>query len=169
MGGLPIIIRQFERRVIIWILVCYIAAMFVITLGVRSFDNETHIALNPFHEYLKIVRVARDGYIKSGFSGALRRLWIYRHVLTTPILNILLFIPLGYLVPMVFPCFRSWQKMLFSGLVFSLIIESVQLVTHLGWFDVSDLMHNALGTGIGYWIHYRWLYKGKTIMTPQNN
>ena len=65
------------------------------------------------------------------------------------ILNILLFIPFGYLLPSLFPRLRWWQVILL-GLVFSLCIELLQLITKLGYADVDDLINNTLGAAIGF-------------------
>ena len=35
------------------------------------------------------------------------------------------------------------------GFVLSLLIELTQLVTHLGMFDLDDLMNNSLGAFLG--------------------
>ena len=158
-------IRRLKRRNAIWILICYAVAVLMVTLGIRTFNDEIHVALNPFHEYVTIIRIARDGYAKRGLIGAWKRLGIYRHAVFTPLLNVLLFIPLGYLAPHAFVSIRKYRKVLAIGLVFSLLIETIQYITHLGWFDISDLMHNTLGTGIGYWIFQRWLMTEKKGMT----
>ena len=157
MGGLPFIIWRLNKRTVFIVLSCYIVAVLMVTLGSRSFDNETRMALNPFHEYLTIIRIVHDGYAKNGLAGAWKRLWIYRHAVFTPLLNILMFIPLGYMIPLVLLPFRRIWKVLEAGFLFSLLIETIQFFAHLGWFDVADLMHNALGTGIGCWIFQRWL------------
>ena len=47
--------------------------------------------------------------------------------------------------------------MLLQGFLFSLLIGTVQLITRLGWFDASDLLHNTFGALIDYWIYCRWL------------
>ena len=65
------------------------------------------------------------------------------------LLNILLFVPFGYLLPSLFPSKRWWQVILL-GLVFSLTIELLQLITRLGYADVDDLINNTLGAAIGF-------------------
>ena len=53
--------------------------------------------------------------------------------------NVLLFIPFGFLLPQVklgSLRWRCWKVTLF-GLVASLVIEMIQLTTHLGWFDID--------------------------------
>ena len=77
-------------------------------------------------------------------------------------LNVLLFMPLGYLIPLSYSKINRWWKVLLLGFTFSLLIETVQLITRLGWFDTSDLLHNTLGAVMGYWIYCRWLREKAT-------
>ena len=74
-------------------------------------------------------------------------------------LNVLLFVALGYLVPGVTALIDRWWKVLLLGFAASLAIEATQLITHLGWFDTSDLLHNTLGALIGYGLYKAVLRK----------
>ncbi len=64
--------------------------------------------------------------------------------------NIVLFIPLG----MLFAYYRwwsgSWITILLTGAAISLAVESIQIFTNVGSFDVDDIILNALGTAIGF-------------------
>jgi glycopeptide antibiotics resistance protein len=68
--------------------------------------------------------------------------------------NIVLFIPLGVALPILFPAIKK-GKVIVIGFVISLSIELIQLMAgfFLGYnyrsFDVDDLMTNTLGTVIG--------------------
>lgn len=65
------------------------------------------------------------------------------------LLNVLLFVPLGFLLPVLWKRFRPvWLTTLF-GLGFSLSIELLQLFT-LRATDVNDLMTNTAGTILGW-------------------
>lgn len=66
--------------------------------------------------------------------------------------NIILFVPFGVL----FPAVTDWKKMwrtVVAGVGFSLIIETIQLITSRGCFDFDDVLLNGLGCIIGYGIH----------------
>ena len=65
-------------------------------------------------------------------------------------LNILLFVPFGYLLPTLWKRADRWWKVVLCGFVLSLLIELTQLVTHLGMFDLDDLMNNSLGAFLGW-------------------
>lgn len=77
--------------------------------------------------------------------------------ITTYILNIILFMPLGFLLPTIWPQFRTIKNVAYTGLFFSLAIELSQLLNHR-ITDIDDLLMNTLGAIIGYLI-YRALFK----------
>lgn len=66
------------------------------------------------------------------------------------ILNILLFLPLGVLLPLCFRRVRRGLPTVGTGFLLSLVIELLQYVTHRGFLDVDDLMLNTLGTFLGW-------------------
>lgn len=151
-------IRHLKREKTIRILVMYFIAVLVVTFGFRSFENETNVVLNPIKTHILFIRSARLAFQENGWFGLWHRfLWYYEKVLRSFFLNILLFIPLGYLVPYTFSFFRRLWKIFFLGLGASLFIESMQLITHLGWFDASDLLHNTLGALVGYGVYWKLL------------
>ena len=70
-------------------------------------------------------------------------------------LNILLFVPFGILVPLIWQKKNGFLPVLFSGFTFSLLIEVSQV---LGYrvSDVDDLMTNTLGAVIGFFLYWIW-------------
>ena len=74
------------------------------------------------------------------------------------ILNICMFMPLGFLLPLGTKFFKSFIKTSIAGLLFTLIIESAQLYFHLGMFELDDLMNNTVGTMIGYGFYVIYSY-----------
>ncbi|WP_195574975.1 VanZ family protein [Paenibacillus sp. 1001270B_150601_E10] len=77
--------------------------------------------------------------------------------ITTYVLNILLFMPLGFLLPTIWPQFRTIKKTVCTGFLFSLAIELGQLLNHR-ITDIDDLLMNTLGAILGYLL-YRALFK----------
>ena len=63
-------------------------------------------------------------------------------------LNILLFVPIGFLVGLVARKYRLICAVL-VGLYVSETIECAQLIWHKGTFDVNDLMNNTIGAMVG--------------------
>lgn len=161
--GLPVVLRIIpERKNTARVFLCtYIIAVLIITLGSRRADTVVHVELNPSYVYSTWFQAEVEGVQQYGWREFGKRLWWYRYQFGTQGLNALLFIPLGYLSPLIFSKINRWWIILFLAFLFSLQIESVQLITRLGWFDASDLLHNTLGALIGYWIYHKWL-RGKT-------
>lgn len=67
--------------------------------------------------------------------------------------NIIIFSPLGFLLPIVFSKLNSLRKIFPIVLLSSLIIELIQLFTGFGTFDIDDLILNTLGGIIGYYLY----------------
>ena len=64
--------------------------------------------------------------------------------------NVLLFVPAGILLPMVFPGTDRWKRMALLAGLMTLCIETTQLITGRGYFQVDDLLNNFLGGILGY-------------------
>jgi len=71
--------------------------------------------------------------------------------------NILLFIPLGFMHPLIWKRYEVLWRTLLTGLTFSLIIELSQLFNQR-ITDIDDLLMNTLGTFVG-WVIFRLLKK----------
>ena len=80
--------------------------------------------------------------------------------------NIMLFIPLGILLPVFFKTMRKYWKVVCIAFSISLSIELVQLVMHLGLFELDDLFHNTLGCALGYGIFVAMAGIGKKNQPP---
>jgi glycopeptide antibiotics resistance protein len=65
--------------------------------------------------------------------------------------NVLLFAPLGFLLPLLVPAIRRWWKVLAVGAGVSLLIELYQLAwPGVRKASVNDLLMNALGAVLGF-------------------
>jgi len=84
------------------------------------------------------------------------------------VLNILLFVPIGFLFSSSFKNRnRSWL-VLPIGLIFIIIIESIQLYFSVGVMDIDDIINNFLGVIIGH-ASYKLLYIYKFRMEIKMN
>lgn len=83
------------------------------------------------------------------------------------LLNIAMFVPLGFLLPLMGKPFRKWYMAIPAGIGTSLLIELAQLTMKQGICDVDDLFCNALGAAMGYFafmaVFSLWGEKGKRI------
>lgn len=73
--------------------------------------------------------------------------------------------PLGFLLPVMYReqrkgvvysghYFRSFLFVTCMGFMVSLLVETVQLITKVGCFDVDDLFLNTAGVMLGYLCYY---------------
>ena len=85
----------------------------------------------------------------------IQRFWIYREQLgirafvTNVLGNVAGFVPYGFIFPIISSRMRSFWLILLSGLLISLTVETIQLLTRVGSFDVDDLFLNTLGVAVG--------------------
>lgn len=66
------------------------------------------------------------------------------------LLNVAAFVPLGVLLPLTAKPFRRWYITVPAGGLLSLAVETLQLLTGRGTFDVDDLFTNTLGAALGF-------------------
>ncbi len=111
-------------------LAAYVFFILAITLLTRrSFGMMLIKPIPLWSWYHVIINVARWYYVKEN------------------ILNIILFVPYGFLAGVLWRI-RAGRALLI-GVVSSFVIEILQLVTHRGYFEWDDMIHNMLGFLIG--------------------
>lgn len=64
--------------------------------------------------------------------------------------NVAGFMPFGFFLPIVSRRSRRWYNTVLLSFVFSLCIETAQLVLKVGSFDVDDMILNTLGGILGF-------------------
>lgn len=87
----------------------------------------------------------------------IERFWTYREELGwfavyNLLGNVMAFVPFGSILPVIWKKTRGFFRILFLTFGFSLTIETLQLISKVGIFDVDDLVLNTLGGIIGYLI-----------------
>ena len=68
--------------------------------------------------------------------------------------NIVGFMPLGFLLPLAFPKMRGTVLILLTSFTATLLVETCQLVSRTGSFDVDDLLLNTIGGVLGYFVYW---------------
>lgn len=121
----------------LWLLVSsvYVLALFMLLI-VRgegfSLGGYGWYSIDLFHEYRSLARSFTAGaFINIG-------------------MNILIFVPFGFLFTLPFGERRSRWLVIPLGMLATLIVEFVQLVTRCGIADVDDLFNNTLGVLCGF-------------------
>jgi len=67
--------------------------------------------------------------------------------------NVIMFIPLGFLLPRVFPKCATLRRVLPVTAAIIIAVEIIQLFTLVGSCDIDDLILNVLGSALGFRIH----------------
>lgn len=131
-----------------WIvLAVYIAAIVYFAFLIREPTPIYHYSFNLFGAARKGLEFGGE-ILKGILTGGIKIAnWLS---LEGIILNILLFVPFGYLLPLIWSKADRWWKVTLLGFSISLIIELLQLFTRLGYADVDDLSNNTVGALIGY-------------------
>lgn len=125
--------------------VIYIASILYITLFGRLSERIDTISLFPFWSYLEMIKTSN--------------LNMGRQILY----NILAFVPLGILLPMLGRRFQCLKIILLCGFLLSVLIESAQFLFHLGWCDIDDVINNTAGAVIGYGIWHILRITGRRL------
>ncbi len=144
-----LLLKLTDNRKLLWTIIgVYLFSLVFFTLLTRSPGPERSALLSPF----STIRNALDW--KDGGPVV-----VHRMNLITLILNLLLFIPFGYLIPKGFRRAAHFYIAIPAGLLTSLAIETTQYFTRLGQFDVDDLITNTLGAALGYLLFFLFLRK----------
>lgn len=121
----------------------YFAVVLYLTVFMRIGSVDTSIVTTPFDDLTEAI-TQRDPAL-------------VMHM----VLNIVMFIPFGFLVPAMNPkYFRRWSFAMLGGLVASTLIEGTQMIFSLGQSDVDDIIANTLGAVVGYiFIRFIWQFQ----------
>ena len=146
------------RECILLLFVLYFLVLLLITI----FKFSSISFSNPLDKY---------GYRKYGVFGIIN-LIPFKETISTltnnrvPIMmpirnivgNILLFIPLGLMIPILFEKYNKLSKIFFLGFISSLSIEVVQLFVGDNVSDIDDIIFNTTGAILGL-LCYKFLKK----------
>lgn len=66
--------------------------------------------------------------------------------------NIIAFMPYGFLLPLLNKAYRRFYIILILCVLFSLAVETAQLLLKVGVFDIDDILLNSFGGILGYLI-----------------
>ena len=143
-----------------WILllfVTYLIGNLYCTVLSREPGFESKVDLRPFKAYSELsVPVEEDPREPPNLFAAFLR---GTNPLDVLILNILLYYPLGYLLPILFPKLKP-KHVILIGCLCSIATEATQYLLKMGWCETDDVIHNTLGTAIGVWV---WLWQSKRL------
>ncbi len=127
-------IHNWKRMIGYMVFGCYLAAV----LSLVGFPDITFVKMDFNVNMIPFAGMAED--------------------FTNTCLNVLLFIPFGFFLPILWSRFRDIRHAAFAGFLASFLIEVSQIFTFRST-DINDIITNTAGTAIGYFIA-RWITDG---------
>lgn len=118
----------------VWAMV--IAAVTMFPLKIIFYDWASVINLVPFASITQLIRHTPAQVAFKNIVG-----------------NIVLFVPLGLLLPILFSRLQRPWPMIWRGAAISIAIELAQLVTRARAVDIDDVILNTLGGAIGFAVY----------------
>lgn len=132
---------------------CLLIPVYMLLQRTRFRDFRKSVLYYTFSLYLcavyALVGLPNVTYFRFELSGN----WIpfvgMMNGLRDYMLNVLLFVPLGVFLPLLWEAFRAVKNTVLFGFGMSLTIELLQIFTYRAT-DVNDLITNTVGTLLGY-------------------
>lgn len=111
-------------------------------MGTASWSENLNLRpLKTIRLYFTLIR-GDDGYL-------------VRHAFINLVGNVILFVPIGYLMPQIWKKLRSFIKVFLITAGTVVLVEILQYFTGLGSCDVDDLILNVPSAMIGY-VLWKW-------------
>lgn len=138
------------REIILFIFFVYFLFLLLLTIfkgGRIEFSNQFNSYMYREHGLLGIINVVP---IKETINTFMHSETGMRNSLRNLIGNILVFMPLGFFIPLLFDKFNNLKKVLKVGCLSSLAIELSQLFVGSNVCDIDDVIYNTLGALAGF-------------------
>lgn len=170
LNGVPLVV--YEGLLLIFI----IGTVFVVALKGRHFGR--YVAFLLIIEYIILIFCSTVvfRYATAFDKCKFTLFWSYDkpELIKENIMNVLVFVPIGFLMGCAIKEIKWWQ-VLIIGVSVSFSIELLQLVLKRGYSELDDMMHNVIGCMIGYgmlsFVKYGYdrIYKGRVGKVSQND
>ena len=138
------------REIILFIFFVYFLFLLLLTIfkgGRIEFSNQFNSFMYREHGLLGIINIVP---IKENINTFMHSETGMRNSLRNIIGNILVFMPLGFFIPLLFDKFNNLKKVLKVGCLSSLAIELSQLFVGSNVCDIDDVIYNTLGALAGF-------------------
>ena len=138
------------REIILFIFFVYFLFLLLLTIfkgGCIEFSNQFNSFMYREHGLLGIINIVP---IKETINTFMHSETGMRNSLRNLIGNILVFMPLGFFIPLLFDKFNNLKKVLKVGCLSSLAIELSQLFVGSNVCDIDDVIYNTLGALAGF-------------------
>ena len=141
------------RRFLLWCFGAYCAVVFAI-LFLRSVGGHYDFSSYPYwNRIVDKTNLIPFATLREQLDYVANSVYNRRVALRNLTANLLLFVPMGLLLPLLFEKFRRFLSCIKLWFVMILAIETAQLFSLQGSFDVDDVILNTLGFIAGYCVY----------------
>ncbi|WP_341348358.1 VanZ family protein [Paenibacillus sp. FSL H3-0469] len=123
-----------KKGITVLLLIMWFGIVMVLTTFSRGQNFEGWINLRLF-----------SGYLSAWHQWSLSEFQLI-------IFNMLMFLPLGFLIPLLGKRTRRFMPVLLTSLAVTIGIELIQMISRRGIFELDDILHNTIGSIAGYLI-----------------
>lgn len=123
-----------KKGITVLLLIMWFGIVMVLTTFSRGQNFEGWINLRLF-----------SGYLSAWHQWSLSEFQLI-------IFNVLMFVPLGFLIPLLGGRTRRFMPVLLTALAVTTGIELIQMISRRGIFELDDILHNTIGSIAGYLI-----------------
>ena len=159
-------ILRFRQVILTGGIVLYLVVFAWLVIFSRSAASGYSVHVDPLRDQIDAFSTDH------GFSDVFRRFFTegfsaFRSVeLVRPddliqfFLNIMVFVPIGYLLPYAFRWFRQrvYIRPVLACFLLSFLVENLQLMSRRGLYDLDDLISNTVGGLVGQYLYITFAY-----------
>jgi len=149
---------QIRQLILFAVFFVYIMVFAYLVFFSRRATEEYMVHIAPFEDLQNAISADYGLFdflvtlFREGVQAAFSHVYVVKFEdIAQVYMNIMLYVPMGYLLPYVFEFFRSgsrWRPVL-ACFVISFITENLQLIFRRGFYDMDDLLANTFGGLIG--------------------
>ena len=149
---------QIRQLILFSVFFVYVMVFAYLVFFSRQASQEYLVHIAPFSDLQNAISTDYGLFdflvtlFREGIQSAFSHVYVVKFEdITQVYMNIMLYVPMGYLLPYVFEFFRNGSRLrpVIACFLISFITENLQLIFRLGFYDIDDLMANTFGGLIG--------------------
>lgn len=139
-----------QRKITLWhmIWILYCAMMLWLLFHRTGYEEAIPYAQQLKYNLIPFETITRFWRLLDSSDAVLRR-----HAVINLAGNVIMFIPLGFFLPKLWPWQRAFPRTMLTTAGIITAVEIAQLLTLVGSCDTDDLILNLFGSGLGYGIY----------------
>lgn len=127
------------KRVVFWGFLLYCTLLSIILFGMRYSSNGILINFDGIKQNMNLI--------------PFKEIYDWKMIVG----NGFLFCPMGFFLPIIWNKQKTFKISIITLLIVVVTVETLQLLTGLGQFDIDDIILNVLGGGIGFYLWKQWI------------